>query len=905
MKSSIYWKIAFSVLLLGWAIWNLWPWSDTPFEQYLANQATVNQGQLQTLIQRAQADVKEAASEETAKKAAEQAATASNQTLLPDTKRDEFIARHRTFFLSFKSICEDEGLTKDEKGPVDLWHKFFPDLRAGDTSNIKKRNDQILTQLLKDSKGRIKYGLDLQGGLGFTLKISDAANKNSTPYLRELSLQKVIEVINKRINGIGVSETITRPVGDDSVEILMPGLSSKDNPDAVDVIKKPAKLEFRLAQPGSTPQPGNRFRFTELNTVVMTEEIDDAKTGDIQEVPYVVSNKPITQDGITATGNIVSSASVRPDPTTGELKVAVDFTSDGAKLMSALTTELAGHQDERLAIVLDGKLNSAPYIKTAFSNSCEIEGGSGGFTQKDAFDLANVLNNPLDQELTLENMVEVGPSLAQEARTSSLWAGLVGTGLVVLFMIGIYSLAGTLSVLTLVLNVAMIIGVQASLGATLTLPGVAALVLTIGMAVDANILIYERMREEMSHGKGLFNALEAGHDRALASILDSHVTSIITAAILIWLGTGPIKGFGVILAIGLASNLFCVLVFNYALLELATGKEYIKKLNFRRLIPEVNLPFYSYRKISISISILVILVGLGAIFVRGQSALGTDFRGGDEVSVAFNEQIPQADVDAVAKSLKLSESEATYQTELGRGVQTLKIQTEAGRGKELLKAISQKYPARITPAQVESASVNLIGATVSQSLKWNALLAVALSLLGVMIYVAIRFEVGYAVGAIVATLHDVLITVGVYVLLGGQFSASMVAAVLMIIGYSLNDTVIVFDRVREELKLNPHLKLVQVLDLAVNKTFSRTTMTSLTVFLAAFSLFLFGAGVVHEFALVFMIGIATGTASSIFIANPVFCWWHKGDRHHVEARDFAPKYDWDSSTRSAASAVKE
>ncbi len=172
----------------------------------------------------------------------------------------------------------------------------------------------------------------------------------------------------------------------------------------------------------------------------------------------------------------------------------------------------------------------------------------------------------------------------------------------------------------------------------------------------------------------------------------------------------------------------------------------------------------------------------------------------------------------------------------------------------------------------------------------------------VMVYVAFRFEVGYAVGAIVATLNDLIVTVGLYVLFGGQFTSSMVAAVLMIIGYSLNDKVIVFDRVREELKLNPHLKLIQVLDLAVNRTFARTTMTSLTVFLAASSLFVFGAGVVREFALVFMIGIATATASSIFIANPVFCWWHKGDRNHVEAHDFAPKHEWDSSTRSAPAA---
>jgi len=201
---------------------------------------------------------------------------------------------------------------------------------------------------------------------------------------------------------------------------------------------------------------------------------------------------------------------------------------------------------------------------------------------------------------------------------------------------------------------------------------------------------------------------------------------------------------------------------------------------------------------------------------------------------------------------------------------------------------------------LSEASTSAIGATVSQSLKWNALLAVVLSLLGVMIYVAFRFEVGYAIGAVVATLHDVIITVGLYVLFGGQFTSPMVAAVLMIIGYSLNDTVIVFDRVREELKLNPTLKLVQVLDLAVNKTFARTTMTSLTVFLSALVLFVFGAGVVHEFALVFMIGIATGTASSIFIANPVFYWWHKGDRKHVEEREFLPKYEWDSSNRGAS-----
>jgi len=424
---------------------------------------------------------------------------------------------------------------------------------------------------------------------------------------------------------------------------------------------------------------------------------------------------------------------------------------------------------------------------------------------------------------------------------------------------------------------------------------VAALVLTIGMAVDANILIYERMREEMARGKGLFNALEAGHDRALASILDSHVTSIITAVILMWLGTGPIKGFGVILAIGLASNLFCVLIFNHALLEIVTFKNVLTKLRFVRVIPETNLPFFSYRKISIGISIAIIVIGMLAIVVRGGNALGTDFRGGEEVSVHLDTAIPLQDIYDAAKDAGVTEVTPSYQTELGTGTQTLKIQTLADQSAKVVDQLAKKFPN--DAKALSEASKSAIGATVSQSLKWNALLAVILSLLGVMVYVAFRFEVGYAIGAVVATLHDVIITVGVYVLFGGQFTSPMVAAVLMIIGYSLNDTVIVFDRVREELKLNPTLKLVQVLDLAVNKTFARTTMTSLTVFLSALALFVFGAGVVHEFALVFMIGIATGTASSIFIANPVFYWWHKGDRKHVEEREFLPKYEWDSSNR--------
>lgn len=884
MKSGIYWKIAFSVLLLGWSLWNLWPLSDTPFDEYIVERATAHQSDLKVIVGKAQ-ELHDQATKMAEDIKKEQATL--KDAYLPDAEKNDFIQRHRTFFLSFQSYCEDNGLTKDAKAPIDLWTTFYPSLNAGDTKNIIRRNAAILNSLLAHSKGRIKYGLDLKGGLGVTLSLSDASLKGATADVRQKSLEKAIEIINKRINGMGVSETMVRAIGDNSVEIQIPGDPLKDNPDAIDVIKKPAKLEFRVASYLTTvPNPDE----VPLGTRVMYWSHEDHDTGEILETPFLVS------DVVAAPGNIVSGAHPYNDPTNGRPMVTMSFTAEGAKLMEALTSKLVVNHDP-MAIVLDGRLVSAPAVQGVISSQGQI---TGDFSVKEVLDLSNDLNNPLDKELKVDETNIVGPTLAAEARSSSIKAGLLGTALVVLFMVGIYSLAGFLSVITLILNVGMILGVQASIGATLTLPGVAALVLTIGMAVDANILIYERMREEKDRGKNLFNALEAGHDRALASILDSHVTSIITAVILIWLGTGPIKGFGVILAIGLAANLFCVLVFNHALLEWVTSRNWLTDIKFRRLIPEVNLPFFSYRKIAIGSSIAVILIGLGAIAYRGQNAFGTDFRGGDEVSVHFVSQVSQNEIEGVAKDIKISEVTSSYQTELGSGVQTLRIQTETGQGKNLLAALSQKFPGRITPAQVKDASVVQIGATVSDNLKWNALLAVALSLLGVMIYVAFRFEVGYAVGAIVATLHDIIITVGMYILLGGQFTAPMVAAVLMIIGYSLNDTVIVFDRVREELKLNPHLKLVQVLDLAVNRTFARTTMTSMTTFLAAFSLFVFGTGVVHDFALVFMIGIATGTASSIFIANPVFCWWHKGDRHHVESREFAPKYEWDSSTRGSS-----
>jgi SecD/SecF fusion protein len=278
--------------------------------------------------------------------------------------------------------------------------------------------------------------------------------------------------------------------------------------------------------------------------------------------------------------------------------------------------------------------------------------------------------------------------------------------------------------------------------------------------------------------------------------------------------------------------------------------------------------------------------------------MGIDFTGGDEMTIAYAERIDTSELAKAAAALELGEVNPVYQTLLGEDREVLKIQTRFDQSRLVLAGLQDAFPV----AQLQEIGVNQIGASVSSDIQWNALQSVFFALLGILLYVALRFEVGYGIGAVVATIHDVLMTVGIFVICGalgifvsGQFTAPMLAAILMIVGYSINDTIVVFDRIREELELNPGMDLRRIINLAISRVFSRSLLTSLTTLLAALSLYIFGAGVINDFAFVFIIGILTGTFSSIFIASPVFFWWHKGDRRHVEERELTPKrHDWES-----------
>jgi len=317
------------------------------------------------------------------------------------------------------------------------------------------------------------------------------------------------------------------------------------------------------------------------------------------------------------------------------------------------------------------------------------------------------------------------------------------------------------------------------------------------------------------------------------------------------------------------------------------------------IVNKPKIPFLKFRGPAFAASWLIVIIGVFGLVSKWDSIFGIDFTGGDEVSMSFDTRIDESDITRLIGEQDLGEVTPQYVTPLGGGAEILKLQTPFGESVAVIEALKKGF----SGADFEVLGVNKIGPSVGAEIQKNALYAIGISLGLILIYIAVRFEIGYGIGAIVATIHDILLTVGVFVLWPDhQFTAPMIAAILLIVGYSLNDTIVVFDRIREELELKPTAKLYDIINLALNAVLSRSLLTSFTTLLAAGSLMVFGTGVISDIAFTFMIGIITGTFSSIFIASPIFFWWHKGDRRSVEtSHDVAPEYDW----QAGAKEVKE
>ncbi len=877
MNGTNLFRLIVTVLLALWAAAELMPPTATPFESYLLDQVTEskdetgtvdkpleeNKSEFEALVARANVKVKEAAGDAT--------------------------SPYATLYTSLYKI------SKDEK--IDL-SQYFQDIRIQDIKNLDKKNKILLTELLRRSKGEINLGLDLNGGVAITFEVDESSLASDFIY-RQRQLEDARTVILERVDGLGVAEPVVRLKGGNLIEVQMPGINTEDNPNIAEVIGKPALLEFSLVHRTATPFPGAE---TPIGYTIKTEEREDRETGEVIEIPLYVKTIPVM------TGEVIDDA--RPEiGQTGSFRVSFSFTSEGQKLFADVTEQIAAENTPgnigRLAIILDGKLVSAPQCeKRINSPSAEI---TGRFTQREAFELANALKNPLAVEMDVAEMYEVGPTLAKDARSASIRAGLFGGLLVIAFMVIYYGLAGVVATLTVILNLFLVLGALASFGATITLPGVGALVLTIGMAVDASILIFERIREEIQSGKSLHNALVAGYDKAFSTIVDANVTTLITALILIWLGTGPVRGFGVTLSAGIIATVFCSLVTSRFILEWCVTSGIIRKPFKLQLFKNTSFEFLNYARKAFMFSWAVVIIGVISFVLHFDQAFGIDFTGGDELKVKYETALTSQQVREVAdKATYLSddggeqsfgEVNVFFQTPLGAAEEIMVIQTEPDAGKHFFGALELAYP----DAGLAEVGLTQIGSAVGDGVTKSAVLSIFVALFGILLYIAFRFEFGYGMGAVVATIHDMLMTIGVYVSLGefvgvgsGQFTAPMIAAILMTVGYSINDTIVVFDRVREELDLNPGMNLKRVVHLSINRVLNRTVLTSVTTLLASLTLFIFGAGVIKDFALVFLIGILTGTFSSIFIASPVFYWYHKGDRKSVEKGEILPSYDWTS-----------
>ena len=899
MKTGTWlWKVVLSLIVLAVSWVEFYPLAPTPFEQFVPAQVIERADEFAKLHQEALARVK-----------------AATDVSAPADRKSV------SYFQALRDIGEGKGRDKG----VDLRPFFFREDQVVREPELGKRNAMVLKELLRRSQGRLRLGLDLQGGVAFTLKVDptgvesggagDAARANVPP--SEMVAQAV-KVMEQRINSFGVAEPVIRPVGELSLEVQLPGEDAANNPDVIDALKKPAKLEFRqvhrFERPSETdrehslkalPEGGGSSAIATYE--VLTQRDVDARTGEASLNRYYVRKRA------DATGAIIRQASGRSDD---GLSFYVDmrFTDEGSKKFGDLTARIAegnvGGAIGQLAIVLDGKLQSAPTVREAIRSSGATITGS--FTRDEAVELANVLNNPLEFPLITQDVTSVGPSLAKDAQAKSVLASSVAVGLVVLFMVGFYLWGGFIAVLGMVLNLLMILGALAYFDATITLPGVAALVLTLGMAVDANILIFERVREEAALGKDRAVSLREGYERATLTIVDANLTTLLTALILVFMGTGAVRGFGITLAVGIFTTLFTSLVTCRGLQEMAIARGVMTRVFGLPIFrPDAAIPFLRYAKGAFAASWLLIVAGLVTLGVRGKEAFGKDFRGGESTVVAL---VPGAQVDtgrvlAAASAAGLPDTTVTVQTPVGGGDRTLRIETsltedrtkgDFANVRRIVEALSAKYPEILRDRGQAPEKVMLsreaVGGSVSAAMRTEAAWAVALALLGIGVYVALRFEAGFGFAAMVATLHDVLLTVGLFVLFGGQFSATMIATVLLIIGYSINDTIVVFDRIREELEANPGRALADCVHFAINRTLSRTVLTAATVFLCSVALWAFGAGDVRLYGEVFTYGVLIGTFSSIFIASPVFYWWHRGERKGVEAAELPRTYAWQAGS---------
>ena len=701
-------------------------------------------------------------------------------------------------------------------------------------------------------KEKIQLGLDIQGGTSFLIRLMGGDKE-----VNKGMLDQAVEVIRKRVDYFGGGEPIISPVGNDRILVQIPGLSTEKIQEAREQLSRVAKLEFRMVY----PDRGEKLQAIDGGKDVIPPEFrietyKHAKEGDAPPVEERLLVKKKADLG----GNHVSHASAGFGNEGWE--VSLSFDGEGTKKFGEITAANVNH---RFAIVLDNVIQSAPNIREPiYGGNARI---SGSFSETEARGLASVLENPLQTPVSIEEERSVSPTLGLDSIKASILAGLLGLAITMVCVLIYYRLPGLVANLALIVNLILLIGALTMFRFVLTLPGIAGIILTIGLSVDASVLIYERLREEMALGKSLKVALETAYEKAFSSIFDANVTTLITAAILFWKASGPVKGFAISLTLGILASLFTALIVGRNALGWLVDAGKVKKISMLHLISSQHINFLGKGFLACMCSLAIILAGATSFYIKGEKNFGVDFRGGDLITLSSASVI---DVGQVRDGLKpLGFADASIQESSQGGKNYITIRTPLNTSDKVEKQVIQAMP----QANFKVERSERVGPLVGGELAKSSLVALALGIIGVLIFVTFRFELSFAVGAIVALFHDVIITVGVFSLFNRELTLTMVGAVLTIAGYSINDTIVVYDRIREGLASGKRGTIEEIMNSSINQTLSRTILTSTVTLIPILCLFFFGGPVLRDFSLAIIVGVVVGTYSSIFIASPIVLWW--------------------------------
>jgi SecD/SecF fusion protein len=750
---------------------------------------------------------------------------------------------------------------------------------------------------------------------------------------------RALEVIRNRVDGLGIAEPIIYPEKDDRVIVQLPGVGEKKREEAARAIQSAAFLEFRMVHEKNaelvgrlfdkgvapegykmsavTQEGSSREYFKRDRKAVPDERMDrelrkrvaqfsappgyelllerEKVNGEEVYAPYFVERRA------QLTGDTLKRAAV-DFRALGQAVVDLEFNAKGSRKFANITADYApgGARNpnpqvgRQMAIVLDGTLYSAPVIREA------IHGGraeiSGNFTPTEAGFLANILKaGSLPAPVSIVEQRSVDPALGADSVRSGVSAGIFGICAIFVLMACYYLFSGLVGNVVLSLNIVLlplgmiltagILGLfssEARAGGAialpvLTLPGIAGIALSIGMAVDANVLIFERMREELRSGKGLLATIHAGFTRAFTAIFDSNLSTIITAVILFIMGSGPVRGYAVTLIAGLIVSVYTAVVvsrmiFN-AVGERATGLGLLKMM---QAIKPTNFDFMKPWKVALAVSLVVIGVSWGIMIKDGlqdpANVLGVEFTGGSELTFGFDKKV---DVEAVRSALAaqgLGDATPNYQKDMGSGKEYLRIKAGTSEQGARIKTL---VASSFSDAGFKLMQEEDVGPQIGAELKQRALAAMALALVAMIIYIWFRFELGFGMGAVAALFHDVLVTAGVCHLLGVQLNMTVMAALMTIVGYSVNDTIVIFDRIREDLRLVRNKSFKDICNQSMNETLARTLLTNFLTFVSVAFLLVMGGGAIRDFSIAMFIGMVSGTYSTIYIATPVVLMWYR------------------------------